>query len=159
MSYAHSNLRRGRHSQSGQVYLVTFTTMGRRTLFADWPVAVDAARLLSAPYNWQASTLLAWVLMPDHWHGLLQLGEDDALPKRVGWVKAQCARLLRKAHGLDSPVWSRAYHDRALRADEDLVAAARYIVMNPVRAGLAARAGDYPFWDAVWVGQANSSRL
>ena len=32
-----------------------------------------------------------------------------------------------------------------------LGAAARYLVANPVRAGLVARAGDYSHWDAIWV--------
>jgi len=28
---------------------------------------------------------------------------------------------------------------------------ARYIVMNPKRAGLVERVGDYPHWDAIWL--------
>ncbi|MFV3290267.1 transposase, partial [Pseudomonas sp. NY11955] len=28
---------------------------------------------------------------------------------------------------------------------------ARYIVANPIRAGLVSRVGDYPHWDAVWL--------
>jgi hypothetical protein len=32
-----------------------------------------------------------------------------------------------------------------------VVKVARYIVYNPVRAGLVSRIGDYPHWDAVWV--------
>ena len=43
------------------------------------------------------------------------------------------------------------HHDRALRRDEDLLAVARYIVANPLRAGLVRRVGDYPLWDAVWL--------
>jgi len=41
--------------------------------------------------------------------------------------------------------------DHALRSDEDLRAVARYVIANPVRAGLAQRVGGYPFWDAVWI--------
>jgi hypothetical protein len=29
--------------------------------------------------------------------------------------------------------------------------AARYIVANPLRAGLTRRLGDYPLWDAIWL--------
>ena len=53
--------------------------------------------------------------------------------------------------GSQGGLWQRGYHDRALRRDEDLKAAARYIVMNPLRAGLVKRPGDYPLWDAVWL--------
>ena len=34
---------------------------------------------------------------------------------------------------------------------EDIQAAARYIIANPLRAGLAERAGDYPYWDCIWL--------
>ncbi len=114
-------------------------------------MAADAAKHLAAAANWQDSTLLAWVLMPDHWHGLIRLGEGDELSARIGWVKAESARRLRKAHPCLSGIWARAYHDRALRAEEDLIAAARYLVMNPVCAGLVPQPGDYPYWDAVWL--------
>ena len=40
-------------------------------------------------------------------------------------------------------VWASAYHDRALRKDEGLVAMARYVVMNPVRAGLVAAPHEF----------------
>ncbi|WP_423835161.1 transposase [Stutzerimonas stutzeri] len=48
-------------------------------------------------------------------------------------------------------VWQRGFHDRALRQDEDMIEAARYIVANPLRAGLVERIGDYPSRDAVWL--------
>jgi len=44
-----------------------------------------------------------------------------------------------------------AYHDRALRREYDVVRVARYIIANPLRAGLVDKVGDYPHWDAVWV--------
>jgi hypothetical protein len=28
---------------------------------------------------------------------------------------------------------------------------ARYVVANPLRAGLVKRLGDYPLWDAIWL--------
>jgi putative transposase len=158
MGYAHAALRKGRHSSPGQVYLVTFATYRRQPHFADWGIAIDGARHMASPENWRQSSLLAWVLMPDHWHGLVQLGEDDTVAARIGWIKAQGARQLRRLHPGIGRVWARAYHDRALRAEDDLLRCARYLVMNPVRAGLVRRVGEYPFWDAVWVG-GKSSRL
>ncbi|MEE4463301.1 IS200/IS605 family transposase, partial [Azotobacter chroococcum] len=43
------------------------------------------------------------------------------------------------------------YHDRAARSVDDLRAMARYIVANPVRAGIVETVGDYPLWDAAWL--------
>jgi REP element-mobilizing transposase RayT len=149
MGYA--ALRQGRCSLEGQIYLVTFTTMQRKRLFDDWNVATDAARIMSAAWVWQRSRLLAWVVMPDHWHGLVELGGFDTLPACMHRLKGRSARLLRQAHPGLGPVWADGYHDRAVRSEERLVDAARYVVMNPVRAGLVQRVGSYPFWNAVWL--------
>ena len=147
----HARLRIGRHSLNDQIYLVTFTTADRTPCFGDWDVAAEACRVMSAAPSWQRSRLLAWVLMPDHWHGLVELGGFDSLPACMGRLKGRSARMLRQAHPGVGAVWAPAYHDRALQAEEQLVDAARYVVMNPVRAGLVRRVGDYPYWDAVWV--------
>ncbi|MCP1606267.1 REP element-mobilizing transposase RayT [Pseudomonas citronellolis] len=89
--------------------------------------------------------------MPDHAHWLLELGKGERLETSVGRLKAVSARQLndwRMAHGA---VWAAAFHDHALRREEDLLPTARYIIANPVRAGLTRRVGDYPFWNAVWL--------
>lgn len=152
MNYAHAALRRGRRSLAGHAYLVTFTTARRRALFADWRLGALAAATLADPAQWQASRLLAWVLMPDHWHGLFVLGAGDTLPRRIGWLKAESARRLGIAFPDAGPIWARAYHDRAVRADEDLRHVARYVICNPMRARLVQQVGDFPFWDAAWLG-------
>ena len=36
-------------------------------------------------------------------------------------------------------------------AEPDELATARYVVANPLRAGLVTSIGDYPFWDAAWL--------
>ena len=48
-------------------------------------------------------------------------------------------------------VWQPAYHDHALRAEDDLLVCARYLVANPVRAELVRSAHKYPYWNAVWL--------
>jgi len=87
--------------------------------------------------------------MPDHWHGLVRIDDGD-LAKAVAKMKSHVRRRLRD-EGRVSPVWQRAFHDRAIRQDEDLRAVARYVVANPLRAGLVAAVGDYPYWHAVWL--------
>ncbi|MDX1550702.1 MAG: transposase, partial [Lysobacter spongiicola] len=147
----HAALRRGRTSLPNQIYLVTFTTHLRHPVFTDDARACAMSRAVTDPRLWASSELLAWVLMPDHWHGLLALGERDYLPSLVQRVKTNTARHVRQAAPGIERVWSKAYHDRALRAEDDIVVAARYVVMNPVRAGLVQRVGQYPYWNAIWL--------
>ncbi len=149
-----ARLRRGRWNESGRIYLITFTTSAREPLFAEWGPATAAIRAFSTPSIWRRSRLLCWVLMPDHWHGLVQLGQTDNLSALIQRVKGGAARAANKARSRSGvAVWSSGFHDHALRADEDLRSVARYVVLNPVRAGLAVRVGEYPFWDAVWLPQ------
>ena len=95
--------------------------------------------------------LMAWVLMPDHAHWLLQLGARDTLARVVGRMKACSAREVNQVTARSGTLWERAYHDHAVRKEEDLEAIARYIIANPLRAGLTASVRDYPFWDAIWL--------
>jgi len=134
----------------GQIYLVTFVTFARVKLFLD-PGAADACvRSLVDPRNWQSARLLAWVLMPDHWHGLVELGARAELSHLVRHIKACSARDIRIRRPDVPAVWQVGFHDHALRQEEGLVDLARYVVLNPVRAGLVARVGEYPYWDSVW---------
>ena len=145
-------LRKGRHSIAGQVYLVTFTTARRVPHFATADVAMRAASRIGDARLWTDARLLAWVLMPDHWHGLIELGPGARLSGVVQRLKSNTARGVRAAHPAIGRVWETGYHDHALRNEERLADAARYLVLNPVRASLVTRVGAYPFWDAVWLG-------
>jgi putative transposase len=112
---------------------------------------MQMAREINDPRSWKESRLLAWVLMPDHWHGLIELGEHESLSALMRSFKANISRRVRLSRPGAGPLWGKSFHDRAVRSDEDAIDAARYIIMNPVRAGLVRRIGDYPFWNAVWV--------
>lgn len=151
MSSRHAALRRGRVSLPGQLYLLTTTTSQRQALFADFLVACTVARTFNDPCLLDDARLLAWVLMPDHVHWLVSLGERFSLDELVLRLKSASARRVNAIRNTKGAVWAPAYHDHALRTEEDVQAVARYIVANPVRAGLVKRAGDYPFWDAVWL--------
>jgi len=88
---------------------------------------------------------LCFVLMPDHIHWLFALTGHRSLSQVVAAMKSITA------HKFGEPLWQAGFYDRAIRQSEDLPAVARYIVANPLRAGLVSRLGDYPHWDAIWV--------
>lgn len=144
-------LRKGRTSLCGQIYLVTVACHRREQRFRNTRAAQDVSRILQCADTWNDAANLAWVLMPDHWHALVQLGPSRALPSVMQRVKSVTARAANAATNRDGRVWQPGYHDRALRHDDCLVNFARYIVANPIRAGLVTRVRDYPYWNAVWL--------
>ncbi|PVE08416.1 transposase [Limnohabitans sp. Rim28] len=138
-------LRSGRYSQSGQVYMITVVTAERRRIFEHFSAARTLIGHLKTENDLQRASTLAFVVMPDHLHWLMQLGEGATLSQVVRGVKSLTS------HRLGYPIWQRGYHDRAVRHEEDLKAMSRYIIANPIRAGLVSSVGDYPHWDAVWL--------
>lgn len=60
--------------------------------------------------------------------------------------------------GRTGALWQRGYFDRAIRTTEPLIGIARYIVLNPVRAGIVPDIRLYPHWDAVWLTPETASR-
>jgi REP element-mobilizing transposase RayT len=90
--------------------------------------------------------------MPDHLHWLFSLGEKSPLSQVVGNVKRRSAYRVNEYKNMSSlPVWQSGFHDYALRKEDEIRDVARYIVANPLRAGLVDKVGDYPFWDAIWL--------
>ena len=132
----HAALRHGRVSMTGQIYHVSTTTIGRSRLFDDFATGCAAARCFESRAVLGDAHMLAWVLMPDHVHWLIGLGEQYFLDVLVSRLKAASARNVNRASNRNGAAWARAYHDHALRSDEDVASVARYIVANPLRAGL-----------------------
>ena len=143
-------LRRGRVSIPGQYYHVTFATVNRAPVFSDWPAGRPVVNALrSAECAGDAHTL-AYCLMPDHLHWLLELG-SGTLAQVVGQLKGRSSRAYHASQSVAGHLWQRGYYDHAIRREENLRNVARYLVANPLRAGLVTRIGDYPLWDTIWL--------
>jgi len=148
MPLAHGrNLRKGRISEDGRIYLITTVTSQRCPFFVDFDKARGMVKVLQASTRHGQAETLAYVIMPDHLHWLMQLGNGHNLGRVIGAVKSISARTMVGLH------WQKGFHDHAIREDEDLRDVARYVILNPVRAGLVSRIGDYPHWDAIWLGE------
>lgn len=145
-----ARLRAGRCSETQRIYLLTATTENREMLFSDFTVGRLVVAELKAAQQDGLAESLAWVLMPDHLHWLvaLQQGSISDLMRRI---KGRSAKRINALAGRQGKLWQDGFHDRALRREEDILPAARYIVANPLRAGLISRVGDYPLWDSVWL--------
>ena len=130
----HHALRRGRVSLSGQLYLVTACTAHRRPLFASYIAAERTCAILRDPATWPTARALVWILMPDHWHGLVELDGAESLSIVMARMKGIVSR--RATVQSNGPIWQRSFHDHALRAEEVTLDVGRYVLANSVRAGL-----------------------
>ncbi|MGL6161795.1 MAG: REP-associated tyrosine transposase [Microbulbifer sp.] len=140
-------MRLGRHSESNRIYLITAVCHQRQKIFSDFWAGRHFVCAMQKVKD--SAATLCYVVMPDHIHWLAQLQESADLSRTVQKVKSLTTMALRDKW--QGPVWQRGFHDHALRKEEDLQATARYIVANPLRAGLVSSLRDYSLWDAVWL--------
>ena len=143
-------LRKGRHSQTGGVYFITMSTYQRIPRFTDFWLAYAMSRQMQAVSEIGSCKNLCWVVMPDHVHVLVQLGELP-LSRVVQRLKSRSAVMLNRERGVVGRFWSKGYYDHALRRSESIKGVSDYIIYNPVRAGLVKHPADYPFWNAAWL--------
>ncbi len=135
--------------EPNRIYLITTNTHERIPIFNNFHLArLVVWQFRLAQYQGLANSL-AWVVVPDHFHWLLEL-KKGSLADLMCQVKSKSTRTVNALSGRKGRLWQgRSFHDRALRKEDDLVKMARYVVANPLRAGLVERIGDYPLWDAI----------
>ncbi len=142
----------------GHGFSVTLTTAERVRIFIK-PEAVQACltALKHSAARYEAK-VYAYCFMPDHLHLLASSADGVSFIDFIRHFKQLSSyRLSRRSH-IGRPPWQSRFYDYALRSDEDVVSAARYIFDNPVRAGVVAKAGDYPYSGSfVWEGLPCSS--
>ena len=86
-----------------------------------------------------------FVVMPDHLHVLLSVGGDTTIEKAMQLIKGGFSYRLKHECGYLGEVWQVGFSES--RADDaaSFERYRRYIAQNPVKAGLAERAGEYPY--------------
>jgi putative transposase len=140
----YSALKKGRVSLPNHAYHIVFSTKDRRHVFTNLSVCRSFIKLLVEDERRKQTRTLAYVVMPDHIHWLMffETGTLSSAVKRIKSLSSRCIEGLQ---------WNTGFYDHLIRDDENLRNTARYIVANPLRAGLVDSVRDYGYWDAVWI--------
>ncbi len=142
----------------GHCFSVTLTAAERApALTKPDAIQICMTALKRAAEKCEAS-VYAYCFMPDHVHLLASTPHGVSFIDFIRHLKQLSAYRLRRQFQTGRPLWQPRFYDHALRSDEGLVSAARYIFDNPVRAGIVANAADYPYSGSlVWKGVLSSS--
>jgi len=125
-----------------QRYLITLTTRFRARSFAESRAADALAAQIGPFFAARHLDVLAYCVMSDHLHLLLEGTSDGAdLREAVRAWKQRTAYDWKVRTGLQ--LWQPGFHDRVLREGDDTPLVVRYILWNPVRAGLVHAVRDY----------------
>jgi len=128
---------RGRHR-----YFVTAVTRDRAPSFSDSSFAREVTSQIPPFFESRRFDVTAYCLMPNHVHLLLEgMADDSDLREAVRVWKQLVGHAWKQRTGRH--LWQTGFHDRVLREGDDTPAVVRYVLNNPVRAGLVAHAADY----------------
>ncbi|MGB9123637.1 MAG: transposase [Candidatus Angelobacter sp.] len=89
-----------------------------------------------------------FVVMPDHFHVLISLDGDTSIERAAQLIKGGFSFRRKKELGLAGEIWQRGFSEVRIIDRTSFLAHKEYIDENPVKAGLAARAEDYPYCSA-----------
>jgi REP element-mobilizing transposase RayT len=87
--------------------------------------------------------LIAWCIMPNHVHGLVETRENWPLASVVHSWKSYTAHEANQILGRSGAFWFREYHDRFIRDERHFANAIEYIERNPVKAGLVGASEEW----------------
>ena len=125
-------------------YFLTICTRNRRYVFTNDVIVETTVRHFRHVACEERFAILAYCLMPDHAHLLVE-GQtiESSLRRWIKRAKQHSGAAYALAHGV--ALWQEGYYERVLRNDTDAREVARYILWNPVRAGLSPTPMAYPY--------------
>ena len=100
--------------------------------------------------------LLAWVVMPNHVHALIEVWQVPLGKILQGW-KGYTSKEANRILGREGTFWEEDYFDRYIRDEDHLRRVIRYIENNPVKAHLARSAAEWPWSSAGFRSRADLS--
>ncbi len=150
------------YSQEG-AYFVTICTHSHKCIFGE--IADDATRLnrfgnvvnkcwLEIPYHFPNMEIDAFVIMPNHFHGIVSIVDNrrgevtspipkgaETAPLRkhtlgqvIAYFKYQTTKSINQIHKTPgNRLWQRNYYEHVIRNEDDLNDIRQYIIDNPVK--------------------------
>jgi len=128
----------------GGIYHVGAEGNRKCRIFADDYERRIFLMLLAKQTKRQEWVLLTYVLMTNHYHLLLRL-RGRGLSDGMCGLNGEFARFTNRRHGLEGHLFRNRFWSDFVEDDSHLLQAARYIVLNPIRAGICKRPEDWPW--------------
>ena len=143
--------RPNRASEGGVVYHVLNRANARMTIFEKDRDYEAFEQIVEEAVQRYDMWLLAYQVIPNHWHQVLWPRKDGDLSRYTGWLTlthTQRWHAHRRSAG-SGHVYQGRFKSFAIQDDEHFLMVCRYVERNALRAGLARRAEDWR-WGSLW---------
>jgi REP element-mobilizing transposase RayT len=106
----------------------------------------------------QQVTVLAYCLMPNHYHFVLRQDGERPVSGFVQAVFNSYTKAFNKRYNVSGTLFEGPYQARAVTTEEYLTHLCRYVHRNPLEAGLVSRLSDWPYSNYLeWVDERQGS--
>jgi putative transposase len=145
--------RNPRSSQGGYCYHVLNRGNARKTVFFKDGDYIAFIKLLKEAHEQTPMRLLAYCLMPNHFHLVLWPHHDGDLSNYMGWLMTAHVRHYHQHYHSSGHIWQGRFRDFPIQEDDHLLTVLRYVERNPLRANLVRSAADWrwssigPVWE------------
>ena len=147
-----------RYNFENLAYFVTTSSYHSRTNLLTKTRAKTLINFIYAAKAKLIEHLLAFAIMPNHLHILFVPKPGVTISQVLHYIKKGSSRVVSREEEGNQKMWTRRFHDRGIRTEEQLRRTIEYIHNNPVKAGLIERAEEYlyssanPKWKTDWDG-------
>lgn len=94
-------------------------------------------------YSSQLVHILAYCVMPDHYHLLVKVNNESGLSKYMGDVENSYTRYFNKLNRRKGPLWQSRFRATYIEDSYTLLHVHRYIHLNPTTASLVTKPEEY----------------
>jgi len=133
-----------RYQKENYVYYVTSVTKYRRPIFRDTIYARHLLGCIAYFHFTLDFKLLGYVIMPDHFHLLIQASKN-CISRIMKLIKGNFARRYNELLEQKGSIWQRRFYDNVLRDKKQIQKKLIYMHRNPLIKGLVDNPGDYEF--------------
>ena len=136
-----------RANDGGLIYHVLNRANARMTIFAADEDYAAFERVLAEAVERTGTRLLAYSVMPNHWHLVVWPREDGELSRFVGWLTLTHTQRWHACRGTTGSghVYQGRFKSFPVQDDAHFYTVCRYVERNPLRAGLVTRAEQWPY--------------
>jgi putative transposase len=138
-------------ASGGYVYHVLNRAVGRARLFHKSGDYAAFEKVLEEAKEWLPTRLLAYCVMPNHWHLLLWPEDDGDLSEFMRWLTVtHTQRWHAHRHTAGTgPLYQGRFKSFPIQDDDHFLSVCRYVERNALRAKLALKAEHWR-WSSLW---------
>ena len=111
-------------------------------------------KLLELGCEKYAVEIVAFCLMPNHYHALIKSNKGEDVSPWAKWVQGVYAMWFNKQNERVWPLWQNRFYAKEVGGGEHLAKTWMYVDQNPVKAKIATSPGRWP-WSSAWLRKSN----